>query len=46
VTGKHYTVIGVERLRKPMQRITDFLLRAAGERKSAQVVKMRHEKVA
>jgi integrase len=40
VTGKHCTVIGVERLRDPMQRITDFILRAAGERKSAGVVKM------
>lgn len=38
VTGKHYTVIGVERLRKPMQKVTDFILRAAGERKSADVV--------
>jgi hypothetical protein len=37
VTGKHYTVIGVERLRDPMQRITDFILRAAGERESATV---------
>lgn len=40
VTGKHYTVIGVERLRKPMQHITDFILRAAKARKSAPVVKL------
>jgi integrase len=46
VTGKHYTVIGVERLRKPMQHITDFILRAAKARKSAQVVKMRQQKAA
>lgn len=46
VTGKHYTVIGVERLRAPMQRMTDFILRAAGERKSAEVVKMRQAKAA
>lgn len=41
VTGKHYTVIGVERLRKPMQRITDYILRAAKVRKTAVVVKLR-----
>lgn len=46
VTGKHYTVIGVERLRVPMQRITDFILRAAGERKSAEVVKIRQARAA
>jgi integrase len=40
VTGKHYTVIDVERLREPMQKITDFVLKTAGERKSAAVVKL------
>lgn len=44
VTGKHYTVIGVERLRKPMQHITDFILRAAKARKTAQIVKLRQRK--
>lgn len=46
VTGKHYTVIDVERLRKPMQQITDFILRAAKVRKSARVVKLRQQKAA
>jgi integrase len=46
VTGKHYTVIGVERLRKPMQQITDFILRAAKARKSAPVVKLPQSKAA
>lgn len=46
VTGKHYTVIGVERLRKPMQRITDFVLRAAKAKKTAQVVNLRQRKAA
>jgi len=40
VTGKHYTVIGVERLRDPMQRVTDFILKAAGERESAEVIQI------
>ena len=40
VTGKHYTVIGVERLRDPMQRICDFILRAAGERQTAVVARI------
>jgi hypothetical protein len=39
VTGKHYTVISVERLREPMQKISDFILSAVGERNSAGVVK-------
>jgi integrase len=43
VTGRHYTVIGVERLRKPMQKITDFILRAAGERRTAAVVEMKRQ---
>jgi integrase len=46
VTGKHYTVIGVERLRKPMQHITDFILRAAKAKKSAPVVRMRQKRAA
>ena len=33
-----YIVANVERLRKPMQQITDFLLKAAGEKQSAEVV--------
>ena len=40
VTGKSYTVIGVERLREPMQKITDFILKTAGERKTASVSKL------
>jgi integrase len=46
VTGKHYTVIGVERLRKPMQRISDFILKAAGERKGASVVELKQRRAA
>lgn len=46
VTGRHYTVIGVERLRKPMQKITDFMLRAAGERRTAAVVEMKRQRIA
>lgn len=46
VTGKHYTVIGVERLRKPMQHITDFILRAAKAKKSAPVVKLKQKRAA
>ena len=38
VTGQHYTVITVERLREPMQKVTDFILKAAGVRESAPVV--------
>ncbi len=45
VTGKHYTVIGVERLRDPMQRITDFILRAAGERETAGVAEIKQNRV-
>lgn len=44
VTGKHYTVIGVERLRAPMQKIANFILRAAKARKSAPVVKLRQKR--
>jgi integrase len=40
VTGKHYTVIDVERLRKPVQLITNFILRAAKAKKTAEVVKL------
>ena len=35
-----YIVADVERLREPMQKITDFVLRAAGVKKSAEVVSM------
>lgn len=38
VTAEHYTVITAERLREPMEKITDFILRAAGERETAPVV--------
>jgi len=41
VTAKHYTVINVERLREPMQKITDFVLKAAGTRVGAQLVSLR-----
>jgi integrase len=44
VTGQHYTVITVERLREPMQKITDFILKAAGARESAPVVAVRGRK--
>jgi integrase len=33
-----YIVVDVERLRKPMQKITDYLLRAAGVQTSAEIV--------
>jgi integrase len=46
ITGKHYTVIGAERLRDPMQRITNFILKAAGERKSAKVVELKQRRAA
>jgi integrase len=38
VTAEHYTVITVERLREPMQKVTDFVLKAAGVRESAPVI--------
>ena len=44
VTGRHYTVINVERLRDPMQRITDFILRAAKAKKTSEVVPLRTRK--
>jgi integrase len=44
VTGEHYTVISVERLREPMQKITDFVLKAAGVRSGAEVVPIRTRK--
>jgi integrase len=44
VTGGSYTVIDVERLREPMQKITDFILSHVGERPAARVVKIRAAK--
>ena len=35
-----YIIIDVERLRQPMQRITDYILRCVGEKESATVVPM------
>ena len=40
VTSRHYTVINIERLRDPMQRITDFILKAAGVRESARAARI------
>ena len=40
VTARHYVVINIERLRDPMQRICDFILRAAGERQTAVVARI------
>lgn len=39
VTGKHYTVITAERLREPMQKITDFTLKAAKVGKNTKATK-------
>lgn len=39
-----YIIVDVERLRDPMQRITDFVLRAAGVKPSAAVVSIRPTK--
>lgn len=36
-----YIVMDVERLREPMQKITDYFLRAAGHKPSAEVVELR-----
>lgn len=38
-----YIVTNVDRLREPMQRITDYMLRVAGERESGEVVPLRAE---
>jgi len=46
VTGESYTVIDVERLRAPMQKITDFILKTAGERKTASVSKLPEKRAA
>ena len=35
-----YIVTDIERLRKPMQRIADFMLKAGGMRKSASIVRL------
>lgn len=35
-----YVIVDVERLRRPMQQITDFILKAAGVRESAPVVQL------
>ena len=39
-----YVQINTERLREPMQRITDFILKSGGVRKSAEVVKLEQKK--
>ena len=36
-----YIVAGVERLRDPVQRVTDFLLKACKQKPSAEVVEFR-----
>jgi integrase len=41
-----YIVSDIERLRKPMQRVTDFVLKAAGVKKSAEVVKLKRSSTA
>jgi integrase len=41
-----YIVIDVERLRKPMQTVTDFILRAAKAKRGAQVMRMRQRSAA
>lgn len=41
-----YLIITPERLRDPMQRITDFFLRAGGVRESARVVRLHQERKA
>lgn len=38
-----YIIVDVERLRDPMQRVTDFILRAAGVKSSAAVVDIRNK---
>jgi hypothetical protein len=40
VTFQHYLVIDVERLREPVQRITDYVLKAAGVKPGAEVVEL------
>jgi integrase len=40
VTFQHYLVIDVERLREPVQRITDYVLKAAGAKPGAEVVEL------
>ena len=41
-----YLIIDTERLREPMQRVTDFTLKAAGVRESAQVAQLRTKDLA
>ena len=40
-----YIVIDVERLREPMQKITDFILKAAGVKESATITPLRRKEV-
>jgi len=40
-----YIVIGVERLREPMQKITDYVLKAVGEREGAAIMPLRQREV-
>jgi len=39
-----YIVANVERLREPMQKITDFVLKAAGLKDSAEIIPFKHVK--
>jgi integrase len=43
VTGRSYTVIGVERLREPMQKITNFILREAKVKTRAKKIAQVHD---
>ena len=36
-----YIVADIERLRKPMQQITDYILRSAGQKKSASIINVK-----
>ncbi len=38
-----YIVASTERLREPMQKITDFVLRAAGIKATAEVIELKRE---
>ncbi len=46
VTSRHYTTIDVEQLRAPMRQVNDLILRAAGERRGAAVVKIDQRRAA
>ena len=46
ITLRHYLVLNVERLREPMQKITDYILKAAGEQATAKVIPAKRKTVA